>query len=240
MATAGLAVGIDDERYLAACAAGLPPLGEGVRRTVIITGAPRSGTSLVAGLLHRGGLHLGSDLLTAAEPHAARGLCEDGKVIKLNDVLLAGASGSWTLPPPPANFRMTALNPAVEALVRYEQRELWGLKDPSFCLTLPLWEAVLDEVEPRVVACHRNPRSVALSLLRWLPSLVHGLWLAAEHERRLAHFLGVRTDWPTLHVSYEALLANPLPQAAALARFAGVEISEEAVAEFVDPSLRHH
>ena len=232
-------VAIPDPDYQAAVAEGLPPLGQGVDRTLVVLGPPRSGTSLVAGLLHQAGVHLGSKVLTEPQGHAPRGLYEDDKVLKLNDLILVAASGSRTLPPPVQNFRLADFRATIDGLVRFEQREVWGLKDPALCLTLMLWEAALEAVRPRFVVCHRNTFSIARSLLRWLPSLSQGVWLAGEYVARAAHMLGVRPEWPVLHVSYEEMLSDPQGQAARLARFAELDMPAELVAEFVDPALRN-
>lgn len=236
--TPAIGLGIIDPVYVKAAVAGLPELGAGVDRTIIVTGPPRTGTSMVAGLLHESGLHMGSRLQGPAS-HNEKGLFEDEIVVKLNNLLLTMASGSWLIPPPPENFRLLNRDLLID-LARYEQRETWGLKDGRFCLTLPVWEWVLDHCRPRFVICHRNILSAAKSMcLWWGLALHHALKLVAEYELRIAAHLGIRTDWPALHLSYEDFLSNPRTWAGQLAAFTGVDIAEETIEEFVEPALKH-
>ncbi len=135
---------------------------------------------------------------------------------------------------------------AVDVLDRnYAGSELFVVKDPTLCLTLPVWLQALAQMDiaPRLVAIHRSPLSVAdslrsrngfsreKSLLIWLAynwSLVTGI---ANSDLPLAI-----TDYDELMAAPEAELSRVLaaihlePDAAQLAAFAR---------EFVDPSLRH-
>ncbi len=206
------------------------------QRTVVITGPPRSGTSMIAQLLHSAGVHLGSLLLTNAEPHNEKGLYEDDKVIKINDLLLATCGGSWVIPPREEDLARVDPGTIIESVCVAEQRKVWGFKDPSFSLLLDLWWGSFARRNPVIVVCHRNPLSIAQSIAKhWNVTIGQGLHLAGEYERRLALSLGNKSECPVLHLSYEAFLKNPTKWTGVLSRFVGVEIEPS----LVRPELRH-
>lgn len=134
-----------------------------------ITGMHRSGTSMIANILHECGLDLGpaEDLLPANVGNP-EGYWESRSFLRLNDAILNALGGSWDQPPPDAlgwengpaldRFRSQARKLAR----RFQGREPWGWKDPRNCLTLPLWRNVVPDL--KVLICVRNPLAVAESL----------------------------------------------------------------------------
>ncbi len=135
-----------------------------------IAGMHRSGTSMIASLLHSCGLDLGpdKDLLPPAENNP-EGFWENRSFLKLNESILKELGGAWDRPPrtrsagwenEPAFQRVR--KQALKLARRFRGREPWGWKDPRNCLTHPLWRSVLSET--RVLICVRNPLAVAESL----------------------------------------------------------------------------
>lgn len=135
-----------------------------------IAGMHRSGTSMIASLLHECGLDLGpeKDLL---RPNAGNpeGYWENRSFLRLNEAILAALGGSWDCPPrtdAPGWENGSALdclrNQARRLARRFHDREPWGWKDPRNCLTLPLWRSVVPDL--KVLICVRNPLAVAESL----------------------------------------------------------------------------
>src|SRR5215510_8459153 len=147
---------------------------------VCITGMHRSGTSLVAHLLHSCGLYLGKkeDLMPPTVDNH-KGYWENRKFLLLNDEILRELGGNWQLPPVTANGcsdeeRLTQLRAKAEILLQdFLGHEPWGWKDPRTSLTLSFW-STLDSVRLRywlalapklkVVICLRNPLEVSRSL----------------------------------------------------------------------------
>lgn len=171
---------------------------------VCITGMHRSGTSMVANLLHAAGLNLGpeSNLLPATEENPA-GYWEHRDFVVLNDDLLAAVGAGWDCPPPPSvDWSAPALAPLrsrAEALVAsLADSSPWGWKDPRTCLTLPFWQSVMNPLKvvlvvrnPLAVASslrERNGLSLALGLTLWRLSYERALAAVPATDRVLTHF----------------------------------------------------
>src|SRR5438876_4146763 len=138
------------------------------KRTVAcITGAHRSGTSMVARLLHSCGLDLGpeSDLMPPA-PDNPDGFWENLSFVAMNDELLNELGGAWDLPPRATRFaekRFDAVRARARLLVSaFSRSKVWGWKDPRNSLTLPFWRTIVPRL--RTVIIVRNPLEVAYSL----------------------------------------------------------------------------
>src|SRR4051794_6148952 len=103
---------------------------------ICITGMHRSGTSMVARLLHASGLHLGAESdLMAPQPDNPDGFCEHLKFLAINEDRLNGQGGGWDYPPAPEFLAYEGacglLRHRAEALVHeFEGHEPWGWKDP--------------------------------------------------------------------------------------------------------------
>lgn len=148
-------------------------------RNCIILGSGRSGTSMLAGMLHGTGYFLG-DRLLAPTPANPQGYFESHDVNVLNDELIAsvvpvrpkmplGCLFPWRLP---AGLLWMAsvggdveMRPSAGQLSR--MRELTAtvpfcLKDPRFCYTAGSWSSVLEDV---VFLCvFREPGRTAASM----------------------------------------------------------------------------
>jgi hypothetical protein len=135
---------------------------------VCITGAHRSGTSMLAQLLHACGVYLGpeSELMEPSYDNA-EGFWEHLGFVRLNDEILQHFGGSWDLPPSvhlqrdSSDFRRFDEN-ARTLIATMRESSPWGWKDPRNCLTLPFWREVIPEL--RIVAIIRHPLEVAASL----------------------------------------------------------------------------
>ncbi len=219
---------------------------------VVIVGAPRSGTSLVAQLLASGGLDFGDHVLPAS-PANPRGFLEDTRVTDLDDELLAPhVVGRGALPVPEARLAWVGA-PAEGAVITADpaQRERMaalvdgagpiGVKDPRFVWTLDAWRPVL-RPGTRFVAVVRHPAEVAASLRSmWEADRPYygdlevtverglALW-EAVHRRLLAHLR--HGSWHV--VDHAALLDRGGPGVAGLAGFTGRTLDPGAV----DPGLR--
>ena len=171
---------------------------------VIVVGMHCSGTSAVAGLLHRHGVVMGEDdLLVPAQIHETpASLFENPRFRILND-RIAERQGyvveSWNPEIPPCRpGAITRLR--MRRLIRnYEERHrVWGFEDPRSCLTLDAWLREIERVaaleDTKIVYTVRDPDAVAHSMvarngidIRDRAAAVEGLQRAGhEDHRRLA------------------------------------------------------
>ena len=172
---------------------------------LFVLGAGRSGTSLLAGLFRRSGLHMGDAPYKPrqANPH---GFFEDREVNSINEALLAsclpqrvesGACGHgydvpgegqrWLarLPAEITPLATADLSSRISAILA---RGPTCLKDPRFCYTLPAWWQALEPgARVRHLCVFRHPSVVAASVL---------------HECRSAPYLA------NLAISPELVFAN--------------------------------
>jgi len=213
---------------------------------VIVTGMHRSGTSLVARVLHDCGLELGAeDDLLPANAENTEGFWENTHFVEVNDAVLAALGGAWDRPPslPDGWKHDEALEPIrkrAEQLVRtFDGREAWGWKDPRTSLTLPFWSELLPDA--RVVVCVRHPLEVARSLESRGPSSYEsglGLWRRYNEE-----LLAALRGRDALVTHYDSYFQDAEAEVRRLLAFAGLEPAEEVVlraAARVNGFVRHH
>jgi hypothetical protein len=194
---------------------------------IIILGMYRSGTSLVAGLLHRLGVFMGEDFGNNSDPWHHY---EDQAFVSLNQQLLTSAGGSWRKPPSvQALFRSShPYNERIQRLLRERfKAPPWGFKDPSTCLTAPLWHShLLLWGKPRYVIVWRERERVVASLIQRAKVRGDGtetghLWyqLVGNYWGRVVdfHFL----HHPSHHAVWYEELTNP-------------EISEKVIHDLAD------
>ena len=220
---------------------------------VLVTGAPRSGTSMVAQLFVDAGLRTSDQLISASasNPH---GFVEDVRVNRLNDIVLAGmrTAGDGAGDADRLPRRLWWLEsfdgaPDPAALDADEAQALvppgpFVVKDPRFCHTAPLWRPLLgDHV---VVVVVRSAPRVATSVRRMAEREPAFFGDLAERPERIVDVVG--RLWSS---SYGAALgwadddtffvdgddASDPTLLAGLSRRIGITLSDAAV----DPTLRH-
>jgi hypothetical protein len=125
---------------------------------------PRSGTSLIASLLHKSGLNIGERLVAPGRgnPH---GSFEDLDFFTFHDKALRDR-GQTVFATPEFTFVPT-LEELTKARSLIEERRrlpIWGWKDPRTTLFLEFWHQLLSDL--CVVLVYRHPLEVLLSLVR--------------------------------------------------------------------------
>ncbi len=215
-------------------------------RPVALVGMHRSGTSMVAKLLHQAGLKLGpeSALMPPAEENP-EGLYEHLEFVSLNDEILNAAGAGWDCPPESdfdwESSELDWLRERALALVgTLGDRSPWGWKDPRTTLTLPFWESVLGSLA--VIAVVRNPLEVVTSLHRRNGfSVALSLTLWRIYAERLLQFTEPTSRLVT---HYDAYFAQPDREIDRLATFIGLPISSDggqgSATVRPAPELRHH
>jgi hypothetical protein len=190
-----------------------------------VLGMHRSGTSLVAQLMHALGLDMGpEDHLMGPSPANPTGHWENEPISEINDELLARLRGSWLDPPIfPAGWErwpeLDDIRRRARDVINQEfgGSKAWGFKDPRTCLTLPFWQRLLPPM--RYVVCLRNPLDVAFSLEARESEPVTfdqgaDLWLTYVRAS-----LAASAGHPQQILFYEDLMSEPEPVVRKLARF---------------------
>ena len=214
---------------------------------LLVVGMHRSGTSALCAGLRACGASFGDRLLDPLAGVNDEGFWEDADVVECNERLLAAAGGSWYAPGDAvlrgdwpaaglADFRADAQRILGRGFGSPDS--LWAIKDPRFCLTLPLWLQACEAtgLQPRVCYISRAPREVAGSLLRrdGFPE-AYGLRLDLAYRQSVMAALPVET----LRVDFPALLASPLSVLARLSEALPLAVDEAALARAVRSDLRH-
>ncbi|MEM7146601.1 MAG: alkaline phosphatase family protein [Verrucomicrobiota bacterium] len=213
-----------------------PPLEETI---TIVSGLPRSGTSMLMQILHAGGLDILTDHLRQADESNRRGYLELEKVKSLgkeNPAWLADAKGkavkiiSHFLP------RLPTAVPASSPTKNSPDPKPIPLAYRILLIERPLAEItasqskMLDRLDKTGQAAHLNPQRLAdtfQSQLNQIHSLLHA-WINHSPNRVAA-----------LTLSYHDALAHPAKTAQKINTFLGGSLDESAMAKAIDPSLRH-
>ncbi len=180
---------------------------------MIVLGMHRSGTSSVARLLNMMGAYFAAEgaamLPTDANP---KGYWERNDVVQLNEGILANLGATWD--------RISSLNldkitdglhkefdkQARNIIFNLDSHRPWMIKDPRFCLLLPLWLNLMEV--PLCIYVYRNPIQVAQSLYRRDRFSIHlgmALW-----EKYNLWALTHSSDIPRILVSYHDLMDKPI------------------------------
>ena len=195
---------------------------------VIITGMHRSGTSLVARLLERGGMYVGGSWVDRNHEsiyfkRANMKITGEG-YYKLHDY-------GWAAPKTDDFFRARqgyaerAATGIASFFAERAGQDVWGWKDPRNCLTLPMWLAVYPSA--RVLHVVRDGRAVALSLTDrdgLHPAFALALW--AQYLTRAERAMEALPDSRKLTITFERLAEAPEPTLRSLYQFADLALPE--------------
>jgi hypothetical protein len=194
---------------------------------VIILGMHRSGTSLLASLVHAWGAFAGEqNQLLKANPWNRAGYWEYKPLVYFNHEMLCDLRCEPLLPPSDADeekIRALAETPQHRGRALGLCQEMtksgnvWVWKDPRMVLLLSFWREILHGV--RFVITIRDPVAIALSMARrdGLP-LTAGLLLWQRYMQCILRFLNCRSE-PRIFIVYEELLADPAAGCERLADF---------------------
>jgi len=222
---------------------------------ICITGMHRSGTSMVANLLHLCGVYLGNeDDLMPASADNQKGYWENREFSRLNDEILAALGGTWDIPPNATpgwveENRLNALRAKAEVLLEeFRDREPWGWKDPRNSLTLPFWDDLIKirfllglTSNLKLVLCLRNPLEVFRSLRdrEYTPSSEgYKLWLIYSQSVLNASLPGNR-----IITHYENYFRDPKAELHRVLDFLQVPASADVIEQSISAistELRHY
>lgn len=191
---------------------GVPGVGEFV---TIVTGLPRSGTSMMMRMLEAGGVPPLTDGVRTADEDNPRGYYE------LEAVKKTKSDASWLAGAPGKAVKMVSvLLPDLPAAPEgREHRVILMVRD--------LAEVIASQA---AMLARGGARGGGLTEEQ----------LAAAYQRELQRardLLRSRSDFRSLEVAYRDVLADPLGSAEAVARFLGPDLDPDAMAGVVEPDL---
>ncbi len=177
----------------------------------IVSGLPRSGTSLMMQMLAAGGMPLLTDLERKPDIDNPRGYCE-WEPIKLL--------------PKEAKRIDEAEGKAVKVISQLLLSLPHGRNYKLIFMERPLPEVLAsqDEMLKRRGSAELVDAALLTSAFR-------------DHIREIAYWLEHRTDIPVCRVGYRKILSDPAGSAKSVRDFLGLDLNVEAMALAVDPSL---
>ncbi len=140
---------------------------------LIITGMHRSGTSLVAGFIHRSGIDLGSELVGAKKSNPF-GHFEDMDILEFQRSVLLREFGHQMWVPQPPRLGEADKARAMELVSARQNKPYWGWKEPRTSLFLDFWDELLPDA--RYLFIVRHPLLVLDSLSRRNNTRVYHFW----------------------------------------------------------------
>jgi glycosyltransferase involved in cell wall biosynthesis len=218
-------------------------------RGLIVLGMHRTGTSVLAGCLHRLGYHAGDDLLKAGDDNPT-GFFESQQLVDMHESFLVSQGtdhlttdllpGGWDQSPEARQLQ--------DSIIKFldgldQSGKNWLIKDPRIISLWPLWSRALEGRSVKLVLTLRHPSEVAWSLARR-----NGLQL----ERALElYYQGLRSVWtglagfPHAVVCYSYLVQEPIEALRLLNERLALGLEDrlhrqaEEIQNFVQPDLKH-
>ena len=220
------------------------------KRCTLVLGSHRSGTSVLTRSLLAAGVFLGERLYGPRFDNP-KGFFEDQITNQLDDRFLNRIERQWNsllLPDSVDSDIISAYQNSLKIKVfsRFENKPLWGLKDPRITRLWSYWLPVFVEkgIEPIFIMANRHPYSVAESLFKrdQMPE-AQALALWAVHQLDAMEAL---LKHGGLVVEYDLMMDQPRQELQRIASFLGVEAQldpDEVTkfeSEFLDEDLRHY
>lgn len=213
---------------------------------IIVTGCPRSGTSLVMGVLHRCGMQTGT--ICGPTKWNPKGQYENREIINNVDKALLNKmgcdpKGQYPLPDP----KKTIIDfPVYETIAKIAQKQEidveddWGFKDAKCCLTWPAMAEAFPNAKWVIV--RRNKEAIINSCFR-VPFMdkydTHEGW-SSWADYHIDRFKEIKASQQAIEIWPEQDRNGNLLVFKDLVRWLGLKWNEESVREFVDFSLYTH
>jgi len=213
----------------------------------IVLGMHRSGTSLVAGILHFNKVSMGTyeSFWPRPLPQNPKGFYENYDFRKINDTILKESDYNTKdykiripIPEPSRGIKKKM----IKTVGSYESKFTnWGWKDPRTCLTISNWIEVLKEMnlieKVNIIFVSRKSLSVARSLKnRNAIPLLQGVNLWKIYTERAINFCEL-SDIPTLYLSFEKILKEPVSECEKLFNFLSQPFNKNIVSNFVEKKI---
>ena len=213
----------------------------------IVLGMHRSGTSVVAGILHFNKVSMGTyeTFWPRPLPQNPKGFYENYDFRKINDTILQESDYNTKhyktripIPEPSKSIK----GKMIKTVGSYESKfKNWGWKDPRTCLTISNWIEVFKEVDliekVNIIFVSRKSLSVARSLKkRNAIPLLQGVNLWKVYTERAISFCEL-SNIPTLYLSFEKILKEPLSECEKIFNFLSQPFNKDIVSDFVEEKI---
>ncbi|MDE0424514.1 MAG: sulfotransferase [Candidatus Poribacteria bacterium] len=224
------------------------------RCPIIILGVERSGTSVVAEMLHKWGAYAGPpEKLHSADMHAPRGYWEYEPLWDLLAELGDFDTGAtWWDPDFQHRMRKKAAIPvyrkkATELMAEMHNGGPWFWKDPALSHFLPFWKQIWDDAIYIITV--RNPLDTAVSWQKFImpPNVKGNISFVAMNLLRWQHIMTLILQHTEdaqhrLFLGYEDIVRYPYSQTERLAAFLNAKFGNrvslvQAMVDAVDPHL---
>lgn len=220
---------------------------------IIVFGMHRSGTSLLANVLSKIGVHLGNDLVGHHESFCFQ---------NINNELLSLKGSHWARPEPFVtaikteefvkqcqSHIMASISTQIMSYGKPNEFGFWGWKDPRNTLTLPIWLQRFPDAT--LLYIYRNGIDVALSVyrreIRYLlknrgekrlfPPSIGASYKLWEAYMKIGNQLA-KQHKKCFTLSYEDLLSDSVNQIKGIAKFIGIEFDEQRVNQLAQEIIR--
>ncbi len=214
---------------------------------VIVVGMHRSGTSALAGLLHKNHIIMGEEENFVPKPSTenVKGFYENYLFRRMNDSIVERCGykiKSWDVCVPPISASIIIRHKMRRLLQRYNNMyEKWGWKDPRTCLTLDIWLNELRKLKfinnCKLLYIVREPYAVAKSMSVRKDTTHKNalkLWqVYNEYALRAIDLYNV----DTFYLSYEQLCKNPVLLSQYIFEFVEHDFDIDVVNQFIDVEL---
>jgi hypothetical protein len=208
----------------------------------LVIGLRRSGTSLIARLLHEMGIVMGQRFMEPNEDWNPGGFYEDYDFVTAQQAILANVRFD-------GNGRITECDPALLSawhsllLDRCAKYPRWGLKTFGLPYLLLEFAARCPDKDVRLIVCRRAFNKCILSWWRLAQSKFTFEQMIEKSAVFLFNLEQARDTWikqggKAVDIDYEAVLRNPRQEVEALASFCGVPMPDGLDA-IVDSRLNH-
>ncbi|NHJ49310.1 MAG: hypothetical protein FK733_16090 [Asgard group archaeon] len=175
-------------------------------KTILILTQPRSGSSLLAGILHKLGVWMGpDDDLLMSQHKNELGSYENQEFLKISHNILLKAkrlmyyANRFSDDDGRVEKAVKKYEEKLVKLIRESEREYWGFKEAVIIYTLPYFHHHLKD--PHYIILHRDAESIANSQVRagklsnWLPEIKTELSYFRIYQWFILLF---RTVWTTI------------------------------------------
>lgn len=206
---------------------------------ILIASSPRSGSSCLSGLVQLHGFSLGKDVATVKDTYNEKGYFENESILNFNRSTLDQIGSNVFCEEKPTYYQIQKSLDFDEHLKEVFDRQFsddnFSIKDPRIAILQDLYLKV--SPTSKVILLRRNSEDSAKSMQRMRGfDLSKGMAVKAVYDALLDD---MRDKADCLEMSFESVLSDPVASLGTFCEWAGVELQESVVLEFIERKLVH-